>query len=103
MKNSLDLFQEEYAEIQAIYAKLIHAVTKSKALDAKTKHLMYLAMKIITNDKNAITYHIPLAKKEGASRDEIKETIALSITVVGSKGISSFLKEALETYDNHKI
>jgi alkylhydroperoxidase/carboxymuconolactone decarboxylase family protein YurZ len=41
-----------------------------------------------------------MAKAAGATRDEIKEVILLSLTVNGLKGISTYLPDALETYDN---
>ncbi len=59
-------------------------------------------MKVVTDDKNAVKYHIPMAKSSGATREEIKEVIALTITVNGLKGISNFLPQALKIYDNSK-
>jgi len=43
-----------------------------------------------------------MAKQAGASRDEIKETILLTLTVCGLKGINTCLVKALEIYDNSK-
>ena len=102
MKNPLEIFQKECPELQQAYASVINTLIKSKVLDTKTKQLIYIAMKVVTGDKNAVKYHVPMAKASGATREEIKETIALSITVNGLKGISSFLPQALEIYDNTK-
>lgn len=103
MKNSLETFQTECPELQKAYAGVINTLIKSKVLDAKTKQLIYIAMKVVTDDKNAIKYHVPMAKAAGATRQEIKETIALSITVNGLKGISSFLPQAVEIFDKPKL
>lgn len=103
MKNPLEIFQKECPELQQAYANVINTLIKSEALDSKTKQLIYIAMKVVTNDENAIKYHIPMAKAAGATRDEIKETIALTITINGLKGVSSFLPQALEIFDNPKL
>jgi len=100
-KNSLETFQAEAPEVQNAYARVIDSLIALKSLDQKTKHLIYIGMKIVTDDKNAVFYHVPLAKNSGATRDEIKETIILSLTVTGLKNISNFLVKALEIYDNH--
>lgn len=100
-QNSLQVFQEEAPDIQKAYAKVIDTILALKSLDHKTKQLIYIGMKVVTDDQNAVLYHVPLAKRAGASRNEIKETIILSLTVTGLKNISNFLSQALEIYDNH--
>ena len=100
MKNPLETFQTEAPEVQKAYAGVIESLIALKGLDAKTKQLIYIGMKVVTYDKNAVYYHVPMAKKAGATREEIKDTILLSITVSGLKGISNFLPQALEIYDN---
>lgn len=100
MKNPLEVFKQEAPEIQEAYAGVINALIASNGLDAKTKQLVYIAMKVVTDDKNAVRFHVPMAKAAGATRDEIKEVILLSLTVNGLKGISNYLPDALAIYDN---
>lgn len=57
-------------------------------------------MKVVTDDRNAIKFHVPMAKAADATRDEIKDVILLSLTVVGLKGISNYLEDTLVTFDN---
>ncbi len=99
MNNPLDVFKQEAPEVQKAYADVINTLIASNHLDQKTKQLLYIAMKVVTDDTNAILYHIPMAKTAGATRDEIKETIVLSITIIGLKGISKYLSQALEIYE----
>jgi len=40
-----------------------------------------------------------MAKKLGATRDEIKDTILITLTVCGLKGVASCLPLAMEVYD----
>jgi len=100
MKNPLEIFKEEAPEVQKAYAGVINTLIVSNGLDAKTKQLVYIGMKVVSDDKNAVLYHVPMAKSAGATREEIKDTILLSLTVNGLKGISNYLPQALKLYDN---
>ncbi len=99
-RNPLDIFKEEAPQVQKAYAGVLNSLAALESLNKKTKQLIYIGMKVVADDKNAVYYHIPMAKAVGASRDEIKETIVLSLTVTGLKSISTFLWRALEIYDN---
>ncbi len=98
-KSGFQLFQEESPEVAAAFNSLIEKLAKPSALDPKTKHLLYIAMKIVTGDQGAVIAHVPMAKKLGATREEIRETVILTLTVVGLKGINQCLTSALEVYD----
>jgi len=50
-------------------------------------------------DTNAIYYHVAMAMKLGATREEIKDTILITLSVCGLKGVASCLPTALEVYD----
>jgi len=97
--STLQTFQEEAPEVQQAYAGVINALIGLKSLDGKTKQLIYIAMKIVNDDENAVLHHIPMAKMAGATRDEVKETILLSLSVIGLKGISKYLDSCLSAYD----
>jgi alkylhydroperoxidase/carboxymuconolactone decarboxylase family protein YurZ len=99
IKSGYQIFQEESPEIAAAFNKLIETIAKPSALDGKTKQLLYIAMKIVTDDLGAALVHVPFAKKLGASREEIRETVLLTLTVVGLKGVNTALAGALEAYD----
>jgi alkylhydroperoxidase/carboxymuconolactone decarboxylase family protein YurZ len=98
-KSGYQIFQQESPEIAEAFNKLVEAIAKPSTLDPKTKHLIYIAMKIVTGDQGAALAHVPLVKKLGASREELRETVLLTLTVVGLKGINTALASVLETYD----
>ena len=100
MNNPLEVFKKECPDLQKSYETVINSLINSKSLDAKTKQLVYIAMKIVTDDGNAIKYHVPMAKAAGATREEVREVIAMTITVNGLKGISKYLPKALQIFDN---
>jgi AhpD family alkylhydroperoxidase len=98
-KSGYMVFQSESPEIAGAFNKLIEAIAKPSALDGKTKQLLYIAMKIVTDDVGAALAHVMFAKKAGASKEEIRETVLLTLTVVGLKGVNTALVPLLEAYD----
>jgi len=100
MKSTLDTFQTEAPEVAKAFDGLIEALKSTTGLDAKTKQLVYIGIKSSTGDSNAVFFHVKMAKKLGATRDEIKDTILITLTVCGIKGVSSCLQTALDAYDN---
>jgi len=99
-RNPLQTFVDECPEVQKAYAGLIDSLIAMKGLDGKTKQLIYIAIKIITNDLNAVRFHVPMAKKAGATRDEVKSAVLLCLTATGLKAVSEGLDLVLESYDN---
>ena len=99
-QNPYQVFKNESPEVFEGFNCLVESLMNTKALDPKTKQLIYLGIKAAQGDQTAVIFHVPMAKKLGASRDEIKETILLTLTVCGLKGINTCLAEALDIYDH---
>jgi len=97
--NTLEAFQKEAPEVASAFNGLVEALKNTTGLDAKTKQLVYIGIKSAMGDTTAVYYHVPMAKKLGASRDEIKDTILITLTVCGLKGVATCLPLALEVYD----
>jgi alkylhydroperoxidase/carboxymuconolactone decarboxylase family protein YurZ len=96
--NALDIFQEEAPEVAKAFDGLIEAL-KNTGLDPKTKQLVYIGIKSAMGDTTAIFFHVQMAKKLGATREEIKDTILITLSVYGLKGVASCLPTALDIYD----
>ncbi|RWX00318.1 carboxymuconolactone decarboxylase family protein [Flavobacterium cerinum] len=99
-QNPYEAFQKESPEVFEGFNGLVESLMNTKALDQKTKQLIYLGIKVAQGDQTAVMFHVPMAKKLGATRDEIKETILLTLTVCGLKGVNTCLAQALDIYDN---
>jgi alkylhydroperoxidase/carboxymuconolactone decarboxylase family protein YurZ len=99
-KNPMDLFQEEAPEVAQAFAGLIQAIVARPALDAKTRQLIYIAMKASMGDEAAVRAHIPMAKAAGATRDEVVDAILMTLTVSGVRGVVSSLPGAIELFDS---
>jgi alkylhydroperoxidase/carboxymuconolactone decarboxylase family protein YurZ len=97
--NPLDIFQKEAPEVAEAFNGLIEALKSSSGLDPKTKQLVYIGIKSSMGDATAIYYHVEMAKKLGATREEIKDTILITLSVCGLKGVATCLPAALDSYD----
>lgn len=73
-------------EPDALYQKFANNVYEPKALDGKTKELIALACSVMADCVPCIEYHLPKAKEQGATGAEIREALAITMTVAaGSK------------------
>lgn len=97
--NPLEVFQQEAPEVSKAFNGLIEALKNTDGLDAKTKQLVYIGIKSSMADTTAIYYHIMMAKKLGATRNEIRDTILITLSVCGLQGVATCLPTALEVYD----
>jgi len=100
MENPLSVFKQESPDVQKAYAGLIQTLIDMEGLDDKTKQLIYIGMKMVSDDERAVRMHVPMAQKAGATRDEIKGTILLGLSVIGLKAVSKFLPLVLESFDD---
>lgn len=99
--NPIEIFQKEAPEVAKAFDGLIQAIRTSKGLDEKTKQLIYIAIKSALGDPMAVKFHVPMAKKLGAKREEIIDAIVMTLTVAGIKPVVSILPEALKIYDEN--
>jgi alkylhydroperoxidase/carboxymuconolactone decarboxylase family protein YurZ len=99
-KNLMEVFQEEAHEVVQAFSGLIQSVSNMKAPEPKIKQLIYIAIRASQGETTAVTAHVPMAKKAGATRDELKEAILMTTTVCGINGIAICLIPALEAYDH---
>jgi AhpD family alkylhydroperoxidase len=73
-------------ELDALYQKFANKVYEPNVLDGKTKELIALACSVMVDCVPCIKYHHPKAKEQGASDAEIREAMAITMTVAaGSK------------------
>lgn len=98
-QNPFDALKEESPQISEAFYNLISTIAASDGLDTKTRQLIYLGIKASQGDPDAVTAHVPMAKAAGATREEIRDTILLTLTVSGVTGITHCLVPALNCYD----
>ncbi|MCL2391191.1 MAG: carboxymuconolactone decarboxylase family protein [Oscillospiraceae bacterium] len=78
------------------------AIQKDGGLDEKTFQLIYIAIKASqgTDGLGSVVAHTAMAKKAGATREEIRGAVLVSLMTDGLTGVSSCLEAALDAYDN---
>jgi alkylhydroperoxidase/carboxymuconolactone decarboxylase family protein YurZ len=94
------VFQQEAPDILNAYGDMIRSLTEAEGMDPKTRELIYIGIKASQGNARAIKYHVPVAKKNGASREEVKLTILMTLTTSGVDGVTSCLPTAMNAYDN---
>jgi AhpD family alkylhydroperoxidase len=80
------------------FTTMHRAAITDGVLDKKTKELLALAIGISQRCVDCIGFHIQGAVKQGATRDEIAETISVAIIMGGGPAYMYGVK-ALDAYD----
>ncbi len=91
------LFQAAPGPMRA-FRGLAEEAAKPGALDAKIKELMSLAVAIAARCEGCIAYHARAAARQGASREEVAETVAVAVQMGGGPSVV-YGGEALEAFD----
>ncbi|MDE2181656.1 MAG: carboxymuconolactone decarboxylase family protein [Alphaproteobacteria bacterium] len=82
------------------FSALAQAASAPKALDAKTKELVAVGISVAMRCDPCITFHVETARKHGATRDEIMETVGMAI-YMGAGPAAMYAAQALEAYDQY--
>ncbi len=99
-KNPFMVFKAEAPQVAEAFDGLIQAVSSSGGMDTKTRQLIYVGIKASQGDALAVAAHVPMAKAAGASREEVRDAVLISLTVSGVQGVVHCLVPALEAYEN---
>ncbi|RAU23282.1 carboxymuconolactone decarboxylase [Paramagnetospirillum kuznetsovii] len=80
------------------FSAMARAATAQGALDAKTKELMALALGIAARCDGCLAFHAKAVYDLGGSREEVMETIAMSVYMGGGPSLM-YGALALDAYD----
>ncbi|MGG3928205.1 carboxymuconolactone decarboxylase family protein [Metabacillus fastidiosus] len=89
------LFKQEFPKVFNKFGELFQSVS-SKALDEKTKQLVYLRILTANQYAPAIRVHISKALEAGATPTEIKEAMMLAIPAGGLCNFLSALPDMID-------
>ena len=84
-------------EVMKAFGSLAVAASAAKALDAKTKELIAIAVAVSTRCDDCIAFHVKAAVDRGATRDEIIETLGMAI-YMGAGPSAMYASHALAAY-----
>jgi len=80
------------------FSATAQAALKANALDTKTKELLALGIAVAIRCDPCIAFHAEAAVKQGATREEILETVGLAI-YMGAGPSVMYAAKALEAFD----
>ena len=80
------------------FQKLMGEASKDGVLPAKIKELIAVAIAVDKGCGDCIVFHVANAKKHGASREELAETLGVAIEMGGGPG-AVYAARALAVYD----
>ena len=99
-KHFFEILTEETPSINKAFFDMVAALEKDGGLDAKTFQLVYIGIRAAGGEAGSVAAHTVYAKKAGATREEVRGAVLISMMTSGVAGIASCLAAALDAYDN---
>lgn len=88
-------------EVMKGFSAIAQAALKPNALDTKTKELIALGISVAIRCDDCIAFHTKAAVAQGATRDEVLETLGLAI-YMGAGPSAMYASHAIEAFDQLK-
>jgi AhpD family alkylhydroperoxidase len=85
-------------EVMKAFSGLAQAALAPKALDCKTKELIALAIAVAIHCDDCIGFHVKAALEQGASRDEVLETLGMAV-YMGAGPSVMYANHALDAFE----
>ena len=85
-------------ETMKAFSGLARAALEAKALDGKTKELLALGIAVAIRCDGCIAFHAQAAVKQGATREEVMETMGMAI-YMGAGPSVMYAAQAVEAFD----
>lgn len=80
------------------FSSLAQAALAPMALDGKTKELLALRIAVAIRCDGCVAFHAEAAVKQGATRDEVMETMGMAITMGAGPSVM-YAAQAVEAFD----
>lgn len=98
MNGAVRNLRQASPEVMKAFSEMSRAAHVGEALDGKTKELVALAIGVAVRCDPCIAYHAEGAVKQGASRAEVAETLAMAV-YMGAGPSVMYAAKALEAVD----
>lgn len=85
-------------DVMKSFSAIARAALEPKALDAKTKELIALAIAVAIRCDGCIAFHAQAAVRLGATRDEVMETMGMAV-YMGAGPSVMYAAQAIEAFD----
>jgi len=87
-------------DVMKAFSAMAQGATAPKALDTKIKELVALGIAVAVRCDPCIAFHAESARKYGATREEIMETVGTAI-YMGAGPAVMYAAQAVEAYDQY--
>jgi AhpD family alkylhydroperoxidase len=98
LSEAIESYRGAAPELAKAFSGLAAAASAPGVLDMKTKELIALAISITGRCDGCVGFHSEAAVKQGASRQEVLETIGMAIYMGGGPSFV-YGAQALEAFD----
>ena len=98
LSGALKPLRQGAPDVMKGFSAIAQAALKANALDTKTKELIAFAIAVATRCDGCIGFHAEAAVKQGASREEVLETMGMAI-YMGAGPSVMYAAQALEAFD----
>lgn len=85
-------------DVMKSFSAVAQAALKKNKLDTKTKELIALGISVATRCDDCIGFHVKAAIDQGATREELLETLGMAI-YMGAGPSVMYASHAIEAYD----
>ncbi|MGD0637024.1 MAG: carboxymuconolactone decarboxylase family protein [Nitrososphaerales archaeon] len=99
---SFDDFAKQFPELSARYLELVEAQRSLKGIDAKTRQLINIGIQTANRNLRGVRYHAFMAKKAGATRDEVLGAVALNLHLRGVGVVLDTMPAAIAGFESKK-
>lgn len=99
VSRAFEVFAQEAPDHQKAWSEAIQALGAASRLDDKTAALAYISVMAATRRDSGLPFHVQLAKRHGAKRDEVISAVLIGLPAVGNI-VTASLPIAVEAYDN---
>ena len=99
ISDAFKAFSEEAPKHAEAWMKMVRGLSSASTLDHKTHNIAYLSVLAVLRRINGIPFHVKMAKKAGASRDEVISAILVGLPAAGHV-VTEVLPIAIDAYDN---
>lgn len=98
LSQSLAKLRKEIPDVMSGFSALAQAASKDGVLDKKTKELIALALGVASRCDGCIGFHVQALIRLGASREELLETLGMSIYMGGGPSLM-YAADALRAFE----
>jgi AhpD family alkylhydroperoxidase len=98
LTEAIGVLRRGATEPMQAFSGLARAATANGALDPKTKELIATAISIAVRCDGCVAFHVKAARRHGATREEMLETIAMAVYMGGGPSLI-YGAQTLEAWD----